>query len=79
MKRCQLFKRVGLPETDPALLKLRAAQLRARQMVEAAPEVNRQYISLIDELEHSKQHELRYWLCIQLAMQWRKSRRPKSD
>ena len=40
-------------------------------MVEAAPKVNKQYISLIDELEPANIHELRYWLCIQLAMQWR--------
>jgi DNA-binding SARP family transcriptional activator/predicted ATPase len=62
---------LGLPKTDPAVRQLRAAQLRARQMVAAAPEINNQYIAFITELQDSEQHELRYWLCIQLAMQWR--------
>ncbi|MCO5185275.1 MAG: AAA family ATPase [Anaerolineae bacterium] len=66
-----LVPQIGTPSTDPAALNLKAAQLRARQMVTAAPEVNRQYISLIEESSQGEQYELCYWLCIQLAMQWR--------
>lgn len=66
-----IVQETGTPATDPAVRSLRAAQLRARQMVAAAPEVNRQYISLIEESKQSEQYELCYWLCIQLAMQWR--------
>ena len=43
-------------------------------MVDATSEVNSQFILLIDELEQSEHCELRYWLCIQLAMQWWKSK-----
>jgi DNA-binding SARP family transcriptional activator len=67
---------VGVPKTDSTLLRLRAAQLRARQMVDATYEVNSQFILLIDELDQSEHYELRYWLCIQLAMQWWKTGDP---
>jgi hypothetical protein len=61
----------SLSKVTLALLRLRASHLRARQMVEAAPEINQQYIVLIEESQDSKHYELCYWLCIQLAMQWR--------
>ena len=66
----------GMLKSDATLFRLRAAQIRARQLVDATSEVNNQFIALIDELEQSEHRELRYWLCIQLAMQWWKTKDP---
>ncbi len=70
------IQEVSVPKTDSTLLRLRAAQIRAHQLVDATSEVNNQFIALINELEQSEHSELRYWLCIQLAMQWWKTKDP---
>jgi len=55
---------------DEALLELRAADLRAKQMVVEVHEVKTQIIALIQLLEQTPRYELRYWLCVQLAFLW---------
>ena len=65
------LRQLGVAEMDERLLKLRAADLRARQTVEKTHEIKAQIIALIQLLEQTPFHELRYWLCVQLAFLWR--------
>ena len=62
---------IGVPADYPALLQLRAAQLQTRQFVYDTTTRIEQIMAFIEELKSSDQYELRYWLCIQVAMQWR--------
>ena len=67
------LRRRGVPEMDEALLKLRAADLRARQMVDEISEVKIQIFALLHLLEQTTHYELRYWLRAQLAFLWREA------